>query len=84
MARWRVIADDGLHGAFVALGAAPTHQELALVASAVRRSKDEGALALLGAASHGERDALRTLYATAESTGSSALVALDLATDYGR
>jgi hypothetical protein len=69
--------------ALAALGADANFDEVRLVANALRKSNDEEALALLDAASEGDRVALDALYAIATEAGAGDFVALDLATEYG-
>jgi hypothetical protein len=69
--------------AFLALGRGPTNAELALVAETLARSGDEQAIAVLDAASYGDREAFDALDALATANGSSAFVALDLAVVWG-
>lgn len=67
-----------LSRAFAALGPGPTWRELELVASTLRESGDEEAIALLGAGVDG--DEFKGLTELAAASGSSGFVALDLAT----
>jgi hypothetical protein len=64
--------------AFLALGPGPTNAELGLVADALAEAGDEQAIAVLDAASYGDRKGLDALYTLASANGSSAFVALDL------
>ena len=63
--------------AFRALGSAPTWRELELVADTLRASGDEDAIAAL---TDPDLEALANL---AAASGSSGVVALDLATEFG-
>jgi hypothetical protein len=71
------VSSDLLAQAFAALGPGPTQRELELVAEALRDSGDEDAIAILEAPG---RDEFRALAELASASGSSAFVALDLAT----
>jgi hypothetical protein len=69
--------------AVLALGRGPTNAELALVAETLAHSGDEQAIAVLDAASYGDREGLEALCTLASANGSSAFVALDLAVVWG-
>jgi hypothetical protein len=74
---------DLLRGAFVALGPAPTHDELGFVAEVLHRNEISEQVALLDSASNGDREAHQQLVEVATSAGSNGFVVLDLAVAYG-
>jgi hypothetical protein len=73
-----------LEGAFVALGSAPTWEELHRAAETLRSSGDHEALDLLDAASECRDGALEELERIAVAAGSNLITALDVVDEYGR
>lgn len=70
-----------LERALVALGPAPSHRELELVAETLRASGDEEAIAALEAAAD-LGDAFEALVELAEASGVGPFTALDLVTEF--